>query len=444
MAIQNQVANQALTTTSSPEFAKPTVNNYRNAFDSIQATEAFPTIALDLTSKQLQIISADDESSGCVIELPNATTLNNGDSYWFISNEVTGGVVLFGTYQSGTIFNVSFPYDPNTGAASDFIKFTLADNSTADGVWTIEYIPTAVQTWPLQPVNGGTGISTYTPGALLYAATSTGIAMVGSVPGSGTFGGAVGWSNANGGPTFSTASLARSPWMSGSVAGNGPGFASWQFSVPSTNGIMYWSSLNLQSNISPVNSAVLVSNGSGVPSMSTTLPTGLAMQTPASITLTNGTGLPIAGTTGYGTGVATALAVNTNSTGGFAVETDGTFTPVLAFGGASVGVTYSTQRGDYTRVGNTVTFEIQITLTSKGSSTGAATITGLPVNVRSSSLPVYYVVLQGTTYTGVPVGYQMSSVITLSSQATTGSLTGLTNTNFSGTDVIYITGTYLG
>jgi hypothetical protein len=58
----------------------------------------------------------------------------------------------------------------------------------------------------------------------------------------------------------------------------------------------------------PANNGVLVTNGSGVPSISTTLPNGLAMGTPASITLTNGTGLPIStGVSGLGTGVATFL-----------------------------------------------------------------------------------------------------------------------------------------
>ena len=51
-----------------------------------------------------------------------------------------------------------------------------------------------------------------------------------------------------------------------------------------------------------------------------------ALGTPASGTLTNATGLPIAsGVSGLGTGVATALAANTNASGG-AVTTDGTAT----------------------------------------------------------------------------------------------------------------------
>jgi hypothetical protein len=52
--------------------------------------------------------------------------------------------------------------------------------------------------------------------------------------------------------------------------------------------------------------------------------------TPTSGTLTNCAGLPIAGTTGYGTGVATALAANVTGSGGIALATSPSFTtPVL-------------------------------------------------------------------------------------------------------------------
>jgi hypothetical protein len=64
-------------------------------------------------------------------------------------------------------------------------------------------------------------------------------------------------------------------------------------------------------------SGVLVTSAGSVPSISTTLPNGLAMGTPASLTLTNATGLPISGLTGLGTGVATALAINVGSAGAF-------------------------------------------------------------------------------------------------------------------------------
>lgn len=57
---------------------------------------------------------------------------------------------------------------------------------------------------------------------------------------------------------------------------------------------------------------------------------------------------------------------------------EGTWTPTIAFGGAAVGLTYSTQQGYYTRVGNEVTVWFRIALSAKGSSTGSMTIDGLP------------------------------------------------------------------
>jgi len=51
---------------------------------------------------------------------------------------------------------------------------------------------------------------------------------------------------------------------------------------------------------------------------------------------------------------------------------EGTYTPTIGFGTAAnaVGVTYGTQTGKYTRIGNMIHVRMVITLTSKGSSTG--------------------------------------------------------------------------
>lgn len=58
---------------------------------------------------------------------------------------------------------------------------------------------------------------------------------------------------------------------------------------------------------------------------------------------------------------------------------EGTWTPALSFGGNAVGMTYAaTPIGRYTRIGRTVFATGSLTLTAKGSSTGAATIAGLP------------------------------------------------------------------
>jgi hypothetical protein len=57
---------------------------------------------------------------------------------------------------------------------------------------------------------------------------------------------------------------------------------------------------------------------------------------------------------------------------------EGTFTPILAFGGNSVGITYSGNNGIYTKIGRNVYFSFGIALSNKGSSTGSATIGGFP------------------------------------------------------------------
>ena len=53
---------------------------------------------------------------------------------------------------------------------------------------------------------------------------------------------------------------------------------------------------------------------------------------------------------------------------------EGDITPTIAFGGGSTGVTYSTQDGEYTVIGNLVYFRVEVSLSSKGTDTGNITI----------------------------------------------------------------------
>jgi hypothetical protein len=57
---------------------------------------------------------------------------------------------------------------------------------------------------------------------------------------------------------------------------------------------------------------------------------------------------------------------------------EGTFTPGVSFGGGTTGITYTEQNGRYTKIGRQVTVTANVTLSSKGSSTGDAALTGLP------------------------------------------------------------------
>ena len=121
----------------------------------------------------------------------------------------------------------------------------------------------------------------------------------------------------------------------------------------------------------------------------------------------------------------------------------GTFTPVLQFGGGSTGITYTTQLGTFTRIGNVVTFQTNITLSAKGSSTGAAAITGLPY--ASAGITPCAIAASVLTYAG-----QVAAVIgtggtqlNLRSFATTAGSVDLTDTAFANTTFIQVSGSYL-
>jgi len=64
---------------------------------------------------------------------------------------------------------------------------------------------------------------------------------------------------------------------------------------------------------------------------------------------------------------------------------EGTWTPTIAFGGNSVGVTYNAgTAARYTKIGRFVLLNGYLSLTNKGSSTGIATISNLPFAIATS------------------------------------------------------------
>ena len=64
---------------------------------------------------------------------------------------------------------------------------------------------------------------------------------------------------------------------------------------------------------------------------------------------------------------------------------EGAWTMGVSFGGASAGVTTLANTGTYTKIGRQVTAVGYIALTSKGSSTGQARVTGLPFTIANGS-----------------------------------------------------------
>lgn len=64
---------------------------------------------------------------------------------------------------------------------------------------------------------------------------------------------------------------------------------------------------------------------------------------------------------------------------------EGAWTPTLLIGGSSVGITYTTQLGGYTKIGNTVLVNANIVLSSKAALTGLVTIGGLPFTLAGNA-----------------------------------------------------------
>jgi hypothetical protein len=107
------------------------------------------------------------------------------------------------------------------------------------------------------------------------------------------------------------------------------------------------------------------------------------------------------------------------------------WTPYLNFGGARVGQTYSLQLGTFTRVGRLVTLSCSIALSNKGSSTGAATISGFPY--QSNATPTAYIIYAegGVTLTGqLAMANGGNSLAFSLLQSNNGSVTPLTDAAF--------------
>ena len=138
---------------------------------------------------------------------------------------------------------------------------------------------------------------------------------------------------------------------------------------------------------------------------------------------------------------------HTHSTSAITDYEDGTWTPTLTFGGNAVGITYGTRVGSYVKIGKLVYITCTITLTSKGSSTGNAFVEGLPFNCNTTTNAQHRL----TNFMDVPNGdISMASIgasqsdrialvrVTVATQAAA----VMTNTQFSNTSRVWVTGVY--
>jgi hypothetical protein len=126
---------------------------------------------------------------------------------------------------------------------------------------------------------------------------------------------------------------------------------------------------------------------------------------------------------------------------------EGTWTMGVSFGGAAVGVTYGNNTGRYTKIGRQVTVVGYLALTNKGSSTGNATITGLPFTIgagNSNYCAASISNLANMTFADFPQlrGEIGTTNILFLETTNAGALTALTNSDFANNSEVIISFTY--
>ena len=125
---------------------------------------------------------------------------------------------------------------------------------------------------------------------------------------------------------------------------------------------------------------------------------------------------------------------------------EGTWTMGVSFGGASTGVTYTNNTGTYTKIGRKVTVNGYLLLSSKGSSTGNATITGLPFTIGDGGAYSSAASLWTRSISFLnqfqAIGTTNTTSITFWEVTTGGVLTSLDDVNFANNSDFIISFTY--
>lgn len=126
---------------------------------------------------------------------------------------------------------------------------------------------------------------------------------------------------------------------------------------------------------------------------------------------------------------------------------EGTWTPGISIGSGTTGITYSSQTGYYTKIGNVVTVRGRIALTAKGSLTGIIYITGLPFTVANNppTQTVPTLLIYNATFANQFSGLATVNTTTVILYEVTeaGAITGLANTDLTDTSNFTITMSYM-
>jgi hypothetical protein len=149
-----------------------------------------------------------------------------------------------------------------------------------------------------------------------------------------------------------------------------------------------------------------------------------------------------------------ALGVGTANTASNVLDDyeEGTFTPALQFGGGTTGIAYSQQFGNYTKIGRLVHIKMRVLLSNKGSSSGAAEITGFPFNAaddftsvsfeKGQEVDTWNNMASASNYRFVFTDTGQMNFKKIDTNGTTSFGTNATDTDFNSTSDLRITFTY--
>jgi len=306
--------------------------------------------------------------------------------------------------------------------AANLASGELAINIT-DGKLFYKDNANAVQVigWKVRPATaGGTGLTSFAVGDLIYANTTTTLASLADV----ATGNALISGGVNTAPAWGKIGLTTH--VSGVLPVANGGTNASVASITAFNNITGYTA----SGATGTTSTNLVFSTS--PSITTPTLVGDATLSTGNLVVSNGKGIDFSATPGTGTSEL------------FADYEEGTFTPQLLFGGASVGMTGSFT-GRYTKIGRVVYYTVVIYLSAKGSSTGNTSISGFPFTSSASS--TFY---EGKADTDNVTGLAYQLIAQMSTSTTTlnvyinvaGSLNNVTDASFSNNSRFYVTGFY--
>ena len=128
----------------------------------------------------------------------------------------------------------------------------------------------------------------------------------------------------------------------------------------------------------------------------------------------------------------------------FASDTANAKVPWIEFGGSYTGITYSTQKGGCTTIGDMEFINVSLVLTSKGSQTGAATISGAVNNNPLLPTPcVLYMTDVSSGGNAVIQAYlHTDGKIYITQLAANGTVTNITNSQFINTTTVKVSCSY--